>query len=61
MHIGIGGLAPSDIPAVANELYDLKNEGPDLSTAKHFKSITGIVTYFYGFHLDPRSPADFEQ
>jgi hypothetical protein len=57
---GIAGVGLSDIPAIANELYDIKNDGPDLSTPKHFKSITGVVTYFYGFHLDPRSPADFE-
>ncbi|HVY46734.1 MAG TPA: hypothetical protein VHB21_12685 [Minicystis sp.] len=59
----IPGLPFSDVPVVANELYDLANQGPDLSSSSgtHFKAITGIVTYFYGFHLDPRSPADFEQ
>jgi len=46
---------------IANELYDIANQGPVIAAQTSFKSITGIVTYFYSFHIVPRSPADFEQ
>lgn len=50
----------ADVPAVTNELYDLKGQGPMLTGGASFKSITGVVTFFYGFHIAPRSAADFE-
>ena len=56
-----GAGALPDRPKVTNELFDLVAEGPDLSIPTTFKSVTGVVTYFYGFHLAPRSAADFEQ
>lgn len=55
---GAGDLA--ERPKVTNELYDIVTEGPQISMPTTFKSVTGIVTYFYGFHLAPRSAADFE-
>jgi hypothetical protein len=58
--ISVSAGSQSDIPSVDNELYDVGTMGPDLTTGASFKSITGIVTYFYEFHLAPRSPADFE-
>jgi hypothetical protein len=54
------GVPASDVPKLSNELYDLEGEGPPLSVGQEFKSITGVVTYFYGFKLAPRSPDDFE-
>jgi hypothetical protein len=54
------GLDPADFPKLSNELYDLKVEGPVLANGSQFKSVTGVLTYFYGFKLAPRSPADFE-
>lgn len=59
MDVG-GGVVQSDVPKITNELYDIEAEGPALVDATTYKSVTGIVTYFYGFHLVPRSPADFE-
>ncbi|MFS8071072.1 MAG: hypothetical protein ACMG6S_32285, partial [Byssovorax sp.] len=50
----------ADVPVVTNELYDLKGQGPTLTKGGVFKSITGVVTYFAGFHISPRSAADFE-
>jgi hypothetical protein len=47
-------------PSIANELYDIKQRGPNLGAGTHFKSITGVVTYFYEFQIAPRSPEDFE-
>ena len=44
---------------IANELFDLPTQKP-LSQGQSFKSVTGIVTYFYNYQLAPRSPADFE-
>jgi hypothetical protein len=55
-----GGIEQADVPRVANELYDIEKEGPPLAENGTFKSITGVVTYFYGFKIVPRSPADFE-
>ena len=60
--ISVSAGSAQDIPTVDNELYDVEFDGPPTSTTGgSFKSITGIVTYFYEFHLAPRSPADFEQ
>jgi len=55
-----GGISQMDVPSISNELFDLKNDGPDVSEGATFKSVTGVVTYFYGFKIAPRSPADFE-
>lgn len=55
-----GGIEQADIPRISNELYDLESEGPPLAKDATFSRVTGIVTYFYGFKLAPRSPADFE-
>ncbi|APR77473.1 Hypothetical protein A7982_02820 [Minicystis rosea] len=52
--------AGTDIPRITNELYDLEGMGPELKDGTSFNAVTGIVTYFYGFHLVPRSAADFE-
>lgn len=54
------GLDSVDFPKISNELYDLLQEGPPLAKGTQFKSVTGVLTYFYGFKVAPRSPADFE-
>lgn len=56
-----GGITQSDQPYISNELYDIKTDGPPLEQDAVFKSVTGVVTYFYGFKLAPRSPEDFAQ
>jgi len=46
-------------PAVSNELYDLPAGAfPDNT---HFKSITGVVTFFFNLKIAPRSAADLVQ
>jgi hypothetical protein len=45
--------------ALSNQLFNLPAEMP-LSENQTFKSVTGIVTYFYDVELSPRSVADFE-
>ena len=45
-------------PAINNELFDLENDGPPVAQGTFFKSVTGIITYFYGVHIAPRSAAD---
>jgi hypothetical protein len=46
----------SNSPTLSNELYAL---GPnDYPAGTHFSSVTGIVTWFFTFHIAPRSPAD---
>ncbi len=55
-----GGISAADVPKISNELYDIEAEGPALTQGGTFSSITGIVTYFYGFKIAPRSAADFQ-
>lgn len=55
------GVDVSDYLKISNELYDVLNDGPVLEKGAKFKSVTGIVTYFYGFKISPRSPEDFVQ
>jgi len=58
------GLQGSEIPTITNELFDLKAfnepEGspPVLDEGSTLQSVTGIITYFYGVHIAPRSAAD---
>jgi hypothetical protein len=57
----VSGTGQTDeVPSVTNELYDVEKEGPALDANGTFTSVTGVGTYFYGFHIAPRSPADFE-
>jgi hypothetical protein len=46
----------ADSYAISNELYDLKVD--DYPEGTIFSSVTGIVTWFYSYHLAPRSCAD---
>jgi hypothetical protein len=55
-----GGIEQGDVPYISNELFDLQNLGPPLDKGTTFKAVTGIITYFYGFKLAPRSGDDFE-
>ncbi len=59
MDVG-GGIPLSEVPSISNELFDMKSLGPPLAEGVKFKSVTGIVTYFYGFKIAPRSAEDFE-
>ncbi|MBI4703290.1 MAG: hypothetical protein HY744_19410 [Deltaproteobacteria bacterium] len=49
-----------ELPSVTNELFDLKGAGPPLAQGDELAAVTGIVTYFYGVHIAPRSAADIE-
>jgi hypothetical protein len=46
--------------AISDELFDVGGQMP-LHMGDTFASITGIVTFFYSFHLAPRSAADFKK
>jgi hypothetical protein len=54
------GVPAEDVVKIANELYDIEAEGPPLADGDTFSAVTGVITYFYGFKIVPRSPADFE-
>lgn len=43
-------------PVLSNELFDLLAN--DYPNGTHFKSVTGIVTWFYSFQIAPRSKDD---
>lgn len=50
-------------PTISNELFDLNawnqsQTGPKIAKGSTFKSVTGIVTWFFNFHIAPRSPND---
>ena len=49
-----------DQVTITNELFDLKNAGIQFATGTRIRSVVGVWTYFYGFHLAPRSAADIE-
>ncbi len=53
-----GGLLGSDVVSISNELYDIMEDGPTLTTGTPVTSVTGILTYFYGFRIAPRSADD---
>ena len=55
-----GGLSQTDVPKISNELYNLKSQGPALTQGSTFRAVTGVLTYFYGFKISPRSPNDFD-
>jgi hypothetical protein len=42
---------------ISDELFDISGAIPP-NSAPHFDSVTGIVTYFYSFHVAPRSLDD---
>jgi hypothetical protein len=44
--------------SISNELFDLPANIPP---GTHFTSVTGIVTWFYSYHIAPRTPADLAQ
>ena len=52
---GGASITPTSV-AISNELYNLGST--DFKPMTHFKSVTGIVTWFYSFHVAPRSAAD---
>lgn len=45
--------------AISNELFDLQANA--FPTGTHFKSITGLVTFFFNLKIAPRSAADLVQ
>ncbi len=55
-----GGISAEDSIKISNELMDLSNNGPELADGTTFQSVTGVLTYFYGFKIAPRSIDDFE-
>jgi hypothetical protein len=54
-----GGVTSDEVVGISNELYDLESEG--LAAGDSLKSVTGILTYFHGFKIAPRSAADIER
>jgi hypothetical protein len=56
LKVDVKDLPGGDIPKLSNELFALQDVG--LAAGSSFKSITGVVTYFYGFKLAPRSAED---
>jgi hypothetical protein len=48
------------IPTISNGLFDLENSGVPLTAGTSYKSITGVIEYFYNFTICPRSAADIE-
>jgi hypothetical protein len=60
-----GSIEQGDQPSISNELFDINaaivaKKAPVFKAGMVFKSVTGVLTYFGGFHLAPRSAADIE-
>ncbi len=55
-----GGISGDDVIKISNELFDLQESGLELTTGTQYAAVTGVVTYFFGFKIAPRSAADFE-
>ncbi|WP_394838902.1 hypothetical protein LVJ94_18595 [Pendulispora rubella] len=47
-----------DAVTITNEFYDV--QAADIAKDTKFASVTGIVTWFFNYHVVPRSPADLE-
>jgi hypothetical protein len=47
-----------ELPSIVNELFDLKTAYPDMQQGDTITRVRGVVTYFYGMHLAPRSADD---
>ena len=45
--------------AISNELYGINRTS--FTSGQHFQSVTGVVTWFFSYHIAPRSPADLVQ
>jgi len=54
------GFPADDVVSIDNELFDLDGSGLELSTGTTYHSVTGVMTYFFGFKIAPRSADDFE-
>lgn len=51
--------ADEDIPNISNELMDLKAVlPPETMPGTVLSSVTGVMTYFFGVHIAPRTPED---
>lgn len=46
----------ADVPRLSNELFALQDVG--LDEGQSYSSVTGVLTYFYGFKIAPRDAAD---
>jgi hypothetical protein len=55
-----GGISAEDAIRISNELFDMANDGPEIVDGTQFQAVTGVLTYFYGFKIAPRSIDDFE-
>lgn len=55
-----GGISGADVIGISNELFDLQESGLTLTTGTQYTAVTGVLTYFFGFKIAPRSAADFE-
>jgi len=57
---GVPGLSDWDAPEISNELFDLANYPTALTEGMNIKSVTGIVTFFFGIRIAPRGAPDIE-
>ena len=52
----------TDAVSMSNELFDVAGwngaNGDPIDTGKTIKSLTGMVTWFFSYHIAPRTPDD---
>jgi hypothetical protein len=60
--VHVSSSAAKNMVTMSNELFDLAAwnaaNGTPIAKGQTVKSITGVVTWFYSYHVAPRSPAD---
>jgi hypothetical protein len=54
-----GMLPPNNSVAISNELCALT--ATQYPSGTHFSSVTGLVTWFFSYHIAPRTPDDLKQ
>lgn len=61
VRLDVAGVSdPKKLPTINNALMDLEGAGKPMATGTAYKSVTGVVQYFYNFAISPRTKDDIQ-
>jgi len=61
VRLAVSGVTDAkQLPTITNALFDLENSGVPVAQNSAYKSIVGVVQYFYNFSISPRTAADIQ-
>jgi hypothetical protein len=60
VRLDVPGVDPKKLPTINNGLLDLEATNHPFDQGTKYKSVTGVVQYFYNFAISPRSKGDIE-